>query len=40
MAGCKASEARGSEAYLMYAATTNVEGNEADGCFSTDLKGP
>jgi hypothetical protein len=29
-----------SEAYLMYTAATNIEGNAADGCFSTVLKGP
>ncbi len=28
------------EAYLLYAATTNGEGNAADGRFSTTPKGP
>ena len=29
-----------SEAYLMYAAMTNIEGNAAGGYFSTEPKGP
>ena len=29
-----------SEMYLIYVAAMNIEGNAADGYFSTDTKGP